>query len=110
MNQTNYRLVCLGMFLLMLTTVFACSSGKPLFKSGISYNCDEGRSFVAEFYENVDIVFVITRGKTFYLHRMSSTSGIKYSDGNTTFWIKGDTAYVETDGRTEFKNCSVKSK
>jgi membrane-bound inhibitor of C-type lysozyme len=92
----------------MLITVFACSSGKPLFKSGITYQCDEGRSFVVEFYENVDIVFLMTREKTFYLHRMPSTSGVKYSDGNTTFWIKGDTAFVETDGRTEFKNCSVK--
>ena len=98
------------MFLLMLTTIFACSSGKPLFKPGITYNCDEGRSFVAEFYENVDIVFVITRGKTFYLHRMPSTSNIKYSDGNTILWIKGDIASVVIDGRTEFNNCFVKPK
>ena len=109
MNHNNSRLVCLVLFLLMFA-IFGCSSGKPLFKSGIIYQCDERRSFVAEFYENVDIVFLTTREKTFYLHRMPSASGVKYGDGNTTFWIKGDTAFVETNGRTEFENCSVKPK
>ncbi len=109
MSQINLRLVCLPLFFLILTIGFGCSSGKA-FKSGITYACDEGRSFVAEFYEKVDIVFLMTPGKTFSLHRMPSASGAKYSDGNTTLWIKGDTAFVETNGRAEFKNCSVKPK
>ncbi len=65
---------------------------------------------MVESYENVDIVFLTTPGKTFYLHRVPSASGVKYSDGNTTLWIKGGSAFVETDGRTEFENCSVKPK
>jgi len=109
MNQSTLRLACVALFLLMFT-IFGCSSGKPLFRSGITYKCDDGRSFVVEFYENVDIAFLMSPEETFYLHRMPSASGVKYSDGNTTLWIKGDTAFVEANGRTEFNNCSVKPK
>lgn len=63
-----------------------------------------------EFYEKTDIVFLMVPGKTFYLHRMPSASGARYSDGNTTLWIQGESAFVETNGRTEFKNCSAKRK
>ncbi len=109
MNHLNLRFVWLALFFLILNIGFGCSSGKA-FKSGITYQCDDGRSFVAEFYDKVDIAFLTTRGKTFSLHHMPSTAGVKYSDGNTTLWIKGDTVSVETDGRIEFKNCSVKPK
>ncbi len=109
MNQNNSRLLCLTLCFVILTIVLGCSSGKA-FKSGTTYKCDDERSFVAEFYEKADIVFLNTRGRTISLHRIPSTSGVKYTDGNTTFWIKGDTAFVETDGRIEFNNCSVKPK
>jgi len=109
MNQSNSRLVCLALFILILTTAFGCSSHKA-FKSGVTYTCDERKSFVVELYENVDIAFLTTPGKRFYLHRVSSASGTKYSDGDTTLWIKGQTAFVEIDGQAEFKNCSVKPK
>ncbi len=109
MDQNNSRLIYLTLFFVIPIIGFGCSSGKA-FKSGTTYECDDGRSFVAEFYEKADIVFLNTRGKTFSLHRMSSASGIKYSDGSTTFWIKGDSAFVETNGRIEFNNCSAKPK
>jgi len=109
MNQNNLRWVFLAPFILILTIVLGCSSGKA-FKSGITYACDEGKSFVLELYENVDIAFLAVPGKRFYLHRMPSASGVKYSDGNTTLWIKGQNASVQIEGQTEFKNCSVKPK
>lgn len=110
MNQTNLRLVFPALFFLILIIGLGCSSNKA-FKSGITYACDEGKSFVVEFYEKVDIAFLTTPGKTFSLHRMPSASGEKkYTDGNTNLWIKGESAFVETNGRTEFKNCSVKPK
>jgi membrane-bound inhibitor of C-type lysozyme len=109
MNQSNSRLVCLALFILILTTAFGCSSNKA-FKSGITYTCDEGKSFVVELYEKVDIAFLMISGKRFYLHRVPSESGTRYSDGDTTLWIKGQSAFVEIRGQTEFKNCSVKPK
>lgn len=109
MNQGNPRLLSLALFILIPTIVLGCSSSKA-FKSGITYACDEGKSFVLELYENVDIAFLTVPGKRFYLHRMPSASRVKYSDGNTTLWIKGQTASVEIEGRSEFENCSVKPK
>jgi len=109
MNQSNSRLVCLALFILILTTAFGCSSNKT-FKSGITYTCDGGKSFVVELYENVDIAFLMISGKRFYLHRVPSESGTRYSDGDTMLWIKGQSAFVEIRGQTEFKNCSVKPK
>ena len=109
MNQGNPRWVSLALSILILTIVLGCSSGKA-FKSGITYTCDEGKSFVLELYENVDIAFLTVPGKRFYLHRMPSASGVKYSDGNTALWFKGQNASVQIEGRTEFKNCSVKPK
>jgi len=109
MNQSNSRLVSFPLLILTLTIVFACSQPKA-FKSGVTYRCDEGKGFVVEVYENVDIAFLTTPGKRFYLHRMPSESGTKYSDGNTTLWIRGQIASVEIEGQTEFKNCLVKPK
>jgi membrane-bound inhibitor of C-type lysozyme len=109
MNKGNARSVCLVLAILVLNAGFGCSHHKA-FKPGVTYTCDEGKSFVVEPYENVDITFLTTPGKRFYLHRVPSASGTKYSDGNTILWIKGQTAFVEIDGKTEFKNCSVKPK
>jgi membrane-bound inhibitor of C-type lysozyme len=109
MDQGNPLRVSLALFILILTIVLGCSSDKA-FKSGITYTCDEGESFALEVFENVDIAFLTLPGRRFYLHRMSSASGVKYSDGSTTLWIKGQNASVEMEGRTEFKNCSVKPK
>jgi len=63
---------------------------------------------VLELYENVDIAFLTAPGKRFYLHRMPSLSRVKYSDGKTVLWIKGQTASVEIEGQPEFENCSIK--
>jgi membrane-bound inhibitor of C-type lysozyme len=109
MNQSNPLWVCLALFILILTTAFGCSSNKA-FKSGITYTCDGGKSFVVELYEQADIAFLTISLKRFYLHRMPSKSGTKYSDGNVTLWIIEQSAFVEMDGRPEFKNCSIKPK
>lgn len=109
MNQGNFQSVCFVWIILGMTAAFGCSSHKA-FKSGVIYTCDEKKSFVVELYENVDIAFLTIPGKRFYLHRMPSESWTKYSDGETTLWIKGQTASVEIGGRTEFKNCLVKPK
>jgi len=109
MNQGNPRLMSLVLLMLSLILWFGCSSNKAL-KSGVAYTCDDRKSFVVELYENVDIAFLTVPGKRFYLHRMPSESGTKYSDGDATLWIRGQTASVEIRGRTEFKNCLAKPK
>jgi membrane-bound inhibitor of C-type lysozyme len=109
MNQNNLGWVCVALFILILTVVLGCSSGKA-FKSGVTYACDGGRSFTVEIYEKVDMAFLKIEEKRFFLPRVPSASGTKYSEGKVTFWIEGQTAFVEIEGQTEFKNCSVKPK
>jgi membrane-bound inhibitor of C-type lysozyme len=99
----------LAFFILVFTIVFGCS-GKA-FKPGITYRCDGGKIFVVEVYEKIDMAFLkVEEKRTFYLPRVPSASGAKYSEGNVTLRIEGDKASVEIDGQTEFKNCSVKPK
>lgn len=109
MSKGDRRSVYLALVILILTAGFGCSSNKA-FKSGVTYTCDEKRSFMVELYENVDIAFLTIPGKRFYLHRIPSASGTKYSDGNTTLWVKGQSASVEIEGQIEYKNCSVKNR
>jgi membrane-bound inhibitor of C-type lysozyme len=97
------------MFNLIFTIVLGCSSEKA-FKPGITYTCDGGKSFVVEVFEQVDTAFLRIGEETFYLPRVASESGKKYSDGNTTLLLKGQDASVETEGRSGFKNCIVKPK
>jgi len=109
MNQSNLRLASFLLSILILTIAVGCSSSRA-FKSGVTYVCDEEKSFVVELYESVDIAFLTIAGKRYYLHRVPSESGTRYSDGNTTLWIKGQNALVEIGGQPKFKNCSLKPK
>ena len=109
LRQGNPRWVLLVLFILIPTIVLGCSSGKA-FKSGVTYTCDGGKSFELELYESVDIAFLTVPGRRFSLHRMPSGARVKYSDGKTTLWLKGQTASVEIEGQTGFENCSVKPK
>lgn len=36
--------------------------------------------------------------KSFRLSQLPGASGVKYSDGTTTFWTKGDEAFLMVDG------------
>ncbi len=63
---------------------------------------------MVELYEKVDLALLKISQKRFYLPRVPSESGMKYSDEKVTLWIKGKNAFVEIEGQTEFKNCSVK--
>jgi membrane-bound inhibitor of C-type lysozyme len=107
MNQSNLRGVSLVFFILLLTMGFGCSSDK-VFKSGITYTCDGGKSFVLDVYEQVDIAFLKIGDKRYYLPLVASESGKKYSDGSTTLSLKEQSVSVEIEGQPKFKNCLVK--
>ena len=69
-----------------------------------------GGRFRGRGLQQVDIAFLKIEEKRFYLPRVASESGKKYSDGGTTLWLKGQSGSVETEGRSEFENCPVKPK
>ena len=106
MNQGKW-LVSFLILNLIFIIVLGCSSDKA-FKTGVTYICDGGKSFEVEVFEQVDTAFLKIEEKRFYLPRVTSESGKKYSDGSITLWFKGEGASVEIEGRSEFKNCTVK--
>lgn len=109
MNQNNHGLLSLALFIVIIIIAFGCSNDK-VFKLGIAYKCDDGKSFVVELYEKVDIVILKIEEKKYVLPRVPSPSGTKYREGNVTLWIEGEKASIEIEGRTEFKNCLVQPK
>lgn len=45
-------------------------------------------------------IFLFLPGRTLLLPETPSASGAKYTDGETTFWSKGEEALLEADGKT----------
>jgi len=109
MNHRNYGLLSLALLLLIIIIAFGCSNDK-VFRLGTMYKCDDGKSFVVELYDKVDIAILKMEEKRYVLPRVSSPSGTKYQEGNVTLWIEGGKASVEIEGRNEFKNCLVQPK
>jgi membrane-bound inhibitor of C-type lysozyme len=109
MNKNNSGLLSLALFMVIIIITFGCSNDK-LFKPGLLYKCDDGKSFIVEVFEKVDMAILKIEERRYFLPRVPSSSGTKYSEGNVTFWVEGDKASVEIGGRTEFKNCLVTTK
>ena len=40
--------------------------------------------------------------------RLLIHSDFRYSDGNLVFWNKGDTAFIEVNGKKVHENCELK--
>lgn len=61
------------------------------------YTCSEYR-FTARFEPEAAVLTLPDR--ELRLPQVLSASGARYSDGEATFWIKGDDATLEIDGKT----------
>lgn len=67
----------------------------PAVNTGMAFKCDE-LEFIAKFAANQ--VQILLAGRTLTLPHVVSGSGARYSDGNNTFWNKGNTALLELNG------------
>lgn len=70
-----------------------------------TFVCPDGTSLDTVFDNAAQTVTVALPDGTVTLPRVESGSGARYSDGTTTFWNKGDEAFVEVDGETVYENC-----
>jgi len=61
-----------------------------------TYTCSETFRFTARFEAEAAVLTLPDR--ELRLPQVVSGSGARYSDGKTTFWIKGDSASLEIDG------------
>ena len=66
------------------------------------YECQSGYGFTVNIEERMAWVFLPE--KTIKLLKISSASGIKYTDGLSTFWSKGNEAMLERGGKV-YINC-----
>jgi membrane-bound inhibitor of C-type lysozyme len=70
----------------------------------VSYRCDDGKGFTAEFRD--DATAKTTFGsKVIVLTQDTAASGIRYSNGSVTLVGKGPNAFVEVGDNTLFANC-----
>ncbi|GGI20818.1 YbaY family lipoprotein [Oxalicibacterium faecigallinarum] len=75
----------------------------PAPKTAMPFKCDE-ISLIARFSDGV--VEIALPGRTISLPQVVSASGARYTDGQTLFWNKGDTALFEMNGK-KYTGCLV---
>jgi membrane-bound inhibitor of C-type lysozyme len=67
------------------------------------YQCSDNRSFTARYLpESAELVL---DGHSLTLPQIRAASGARYSDGETTLFIKGNEAYIEVNGETVYEGC-----
>lgn len=67
--------------------------------SAVRFRCMDGVRIAARFDTDKDIATVTRNGRTFVLPQQRMASGIRYSDGSTTFEGKGDAMSFEAPGQ-----------
>lgn len=75
----------------------------------VTYQCAADTTVVAVFNNENDAVSVTLPDETLELPHVQSGSGAKYSDGSTTFWTKGDEAFVQVDEEIVIADCQAQS-
>jgi membrane-bound inhibitor of C-type lysozyme len=107
--KTNRVLTYLGILLpFLLITLTTCSPLKARTPWEKVYECDEGKLLLVEVNQRDESVMLTISGKWYYLPKVPSASGAKYSDGNNTFWSKGESAIIELDNKITYQNCRPK--
>ncbi|WP_157953006.1 MliC family protein [Limnobaculum parvum] len=81
-----------GLFVMALTGC-TVTTEQRVEGTELNYQC-EGQSLSVILNNEKQSVNVIIAGEPQQLHQVVSASGAKYSNGNYSFWSKGDTAMV----------------
>ncbi|NJO39935.1 MAG: lysozyme inhibitor [Cyanobacteria bacterium CRU_2_1] len=68
-----------------------------------SYQCDDGRTFEAEYSSNAATLELDNRSVT--LAQIPAASGTRYSDGQITLYSQGNEAFIEVNGDRLYNNC-----
>ncbi|MBN1105301.1 MAG: MliC family protein [Deltaproteobacteria bacterium] len=99
-----------GIVVLLMVVVFLCVTGcapcrAPGYKA-VTFRCEEGKTLVVFFSESGEHAQILfPDGRELILHRAISGSGARYIDGKTTFWTKGQGAFLEVDGKVVIRDC-----
>ena|GEM_PF-864432 len=105
------RLYIIGFSLALALIASACVAPlAPADQTGaesiaVTFACANDVTIDAVFDNASDNVTVTMNGETLTLPHVESGSGAKYSDGTTTFWTKGDEAFVQVNDETVIDGC-----
>jgi len=73
------------------------------------FACAEGKSIDATFVNGTasSATLTLSDGRKLSLPQARSGSGARYANGDESFvfWNKGDTAFIEEDGKTTYADC-----
>ncbi|HET7095944.1 MAG TPA: MliC family protein [Casimicrobiaceae bacterium] len=73
------------------------------------FACNDGKSIDATFVKGPKsrVELVLSDGRKLTLPQARSGSGARYANANESFvfWNKGDTAFIEENGKTTYDGC-----
>lgn len=73
------------------------------------FTCDGGKTIAAVFHNGVqhNVRLTLSDGRKLKLPQAVSGSGARYASSNESivFWNKGDTAFIEENGKTTYSGC-----
>lgn len=75
-----------------------------------TFNCQNGSSIQAVFNnQEQNVSLILSDSRSIVLPRAISASGARYAntDESFVFWNKGDTAFIEENGKTTFQDCAT---
>jgi membrane-bound inhibitor of C-type lysozyme len=76
------------------------SGGHP-----VRYVCENGKAFAVEFLASPPAARVVLDGSGVRLPQTVAATDAKYTDGQTTLYIEGDRALLETAGQVFGRGC-----
>ena len=75
-----------------------------------AYECEDRTEFVTYFHPNADEITVFLLDRTVRLPQVKAASGTRYSDGNISYWSKGDGVLLEKGDGTTIKCREIRRK
>lgn len=76
------------------------------------FTCDAGKTIAAVFHNGPQssVELTLSDGRKLKLPQVLSGSGARYANDNESvvFWNKGDTAFIEENGKTTYSGCVAK--
>ena len=76
------------------------------------FTCDAGNTVAAVFHNGTQssVKLTLSDGRELTLPQTLSGSGARYANDNESvvFWNKGDTAFIEENGKTTYSGCIAK--
>jgi len=111
-NKPTVALYCCGMLGLNACALAPSSEPPqpvaPSLPGAVVYDCTGGATaerIEARYETASDTVTVLFDGRTYRLPQTPSGSGARYSNGSSTWWVKGDEALWQMDENLLLRDC-----